>query len=53
MDLKHTFTVYIQKKFFIIIIDLSKCPGGDAVLVCDFKAEDEEIYSVKWYKGGR
>ena len=28
--------------------------GGDtAALVCDYDSQGEEVYSVKWYKGGQ
>ena len=27
--------------------------GGSAVLGCDFDPQGEQVYSVKWYKGGQ
>ena len=30
-----------------------KLGGGSAVLGCDFDPQGEQVYSVKWYKGGQ
>ena len=30
-----------------------KLGGGSAQLGCDFDSEGEQVYSVKWYKGGQ